>query len=71
MTVRVRLIRPDDLVNLLVEGGNMRLDTIDPASPVLVVDDPGAEATLTIGFPPQTVVEEAVFDQPPLSLIHI
>ncbi|MFZ1287397.1 MAG: hypothetical protein WAR57_10230, partial [Candidatus Phosphoribacter sp.] len=69
MTVRVRLIRPDDLVNLLVEGGNMRLDTIDPASPVLVVDDPGAEATLTIGFPPQTVVEEAVFDQPPSPVV--
>ena len=69
MTVRVRLIRPDDLVNLLVEAGNMRLDSTDPAAPVLVVEDPDAEAYLAIGFPPQTVVEEAVFDQPPSPVV--
>lgn len=65
MTVRVRLIRPDDLLNLLVEAGNLRLDTSDPDAPALVVDDPDVEAYLAVGFPPQTVVEEAVFDTPP------
>lgn len=78
MTVRVRIVRADDLLHVHVEAVNMTLDLADPAAPQLVVEDQNQEAYLVVGFPPQAVVEEAVFDprpaipapvpQPPLAL---
>src|SRR6476620_1476341 len=50
----VSLLRPDDLLNLVVNGINLRLDDTDPDQPVLVVDDPGQPALLIVRFPAQT-----------------
>lgn len=62
MTVRIDLLRPDDLLNLHIEGENLRLDPDAPDGPALVLDDPGKPGYLIVAFPPQTVVEEAVFE---------
>lgn len=59
---RARLIRPDDLLNLDIEGPNLVLDASDPSAPVVVVEDPVQPAFLIVRFPPQTVVEEATFE---------
>src|SRR5215469_8893111 len=56
------MLRPDDLLNLEVVAVNLRLDATDAQNPVLVVDDPAQPALLVVGFPPQTIFEEAFFD---------
>jgi hypothetical protein len=66
VVVRAKLVRPDDLLNLRVEGVNLRLDAGDPAAPALVVDDPQRDAFLVVVFPPQTITEENVFESSPL-----
>jgi type VI protein secretion system component Hcp len=60
--LRLRLVRPDDLVNLEVEAFNLRLDTDDPEDPALVADDSSAAARLVVLFPPQTIAETAYFE---------
>jgi subtilisin family serine protease len=59
---RTSLLRPDDLLNLQVEGINLQLDASDPANPVLVAGDAGQEAFLIVHFPPQTTTEQAFFE---------
>jgi hypothetical protein len=61
MSVRAQLLRPDDLLNLEIEGINLRLDNSDPAEPALVVDNDAQPAFLVVHFPPQTITEEAFY----------
>ena len=56
------MLRPDDLLNLEISAVNLRLDSTETDDPVLVVDDPAQPALLVVGFPPQTIFEEAFFD---------
>nr|HMN59620.1 hypothetical protein [Anaerolinea sp.] len=65
MTIKLDLLRPDDLLTLQIEGDNLRLDSSDPKSPALVLDDTQKPGYLIVTFPPQTVVEEAVFESSP------
>jgi hypothetical protein len=58
----IELIRPDDLVNLEVEGINLRIDRHPAAVPALVVDDAAQPAWLAVRFPPQSVGETAWFE---------
>ena len=62
MTVRIDLLRPDDLLNLHIEGENLRLDADASDGPALVLEDPSTPGYLIVTFPPQTVVEEAVYE---------
>ena len=62
MAIKVNLLRPDDLLNLQIEGTNLRLDAEDPEGPALVVENPERPAYLAITFPPQTVAEGAYFE---------
>ena len=62
MVVRATLVRPDDLLNLRIEGVNLRVDASDAEAPALVVDDAQRDAFLVIVFPPQTITEEAIFE---------
>src|SRR5512133_2697981 len=65
MTVQIDLLRPDALLNLHLEGENLRLDTSKPKDPALVLDDPKKPGYLVVTFPPQTVVEQAFFESSP------
>jgi hypothetical protein len=60
--VRFELLRPDDLLNLVVETVNLRVDRSDEARPALVVEDRENPARLIVGFPPQTIAESAIFE---------
>ena len=64
-SLTVDLLRPDDLLNLRVEGYNLKLDTGDPANPRLVRDAPTAPAYLAVRFPFQHVQEQAFFEVQP------
>lgn len=67
-SVTVDLLRPDDLLNLHIEGYNLKLDTGDPAHPTLVRADAAAPAYLAVQFPLQHVQEQAFFEvQPPVA----
>lgn len=65
MATRVHLLRPDDLLNLVADGVNLRLDTSSGAEPALVVDDAAQPAYLVLHFPPQSIVEEAYYQPSP------
>jgi type VI protein secretion system component Hcp len=60
--LRLRVVRPDDLLNLEIEAVNLHLDTDDPGDPALVVDDVSAPARLVVAFPPQSIAETAYFE---------
>jgi hypothetical protein len=60
-TIRTRLLRPDDLLHLQVEGVNMQLVSRQ-GSPVLVIKNPDELAYLRVIFSPQTIAETAVFE---------
>lgn len=62
MGIATWLLRPDDLLNLRVDGSNLRLDTADATAPVLVVDDPQQPAYLVVEFPPQSIAEGAYYE---------
>lgn len=66
MTVKFSLLRPDDLLNLEIEGENLRLDTSQPGEPAVVLNDPEQPAYLIVTFPPQTVTEQAFFESSPV-----
>jgi hypothetical protein len=61
-TMRIRLLRPDDLLALDVEVTNVRLDTTDPARPRLVRDKAGQPVLLVFVFQPQSIAEQAYFE---------
>jgi hypothetical protein len=63
--VEISVLRPDDLLNLEMVAVNLRLDTTDAENPVLVIDDRAQPALLVVGFPSQTIFEEAFFDSSP------
>ncbi|MBK8211968.1 MAG: hypothetical protein IPK78_20545 [Rhodospirillales bacterium] len=65
MTIRVDLLRPDDLLTLRVDAENLKLDAADPAAPALVPDDVTLPSYLIVHFPPQTIVEEAFYQTQP------
>jgi hypothetical protein len=65
VTLRIELVRPDDLLALRVKALNLRLDTADPANPLLMAEDPAQPAFLVVHFPPQTVAEGAYFRASP------
>src|SRR5262245_54662848 len=62
MATKIDIIRPDDLLNLRIEAVNLRVDSADPAKPVLAVEDPAKPAFLIVTFPPQTIAERAYFE---------
>lgn len=64
MTLRIDLLRPDDLLNLHIDGENLRLEANAVDGPALVLDNPDEPGFLIVTFPPQTVVEQAVYELP-------
>ncbi len=65
MTIKLDLLRPDDLLSLTIEGENIKLDTSKPKEPALVLEEPRRPGYLIVTFPPQTIVEEAIFESSP------
>jgi hypothetical protein len=65
MTYKFDLLRPDDLLNLQIEADNLHLDSSQQEEPALVLDDPSQPGYLIVTFPPQTVVEQAVYESSP------
>jgi hypothetical protein len=65
VTVKFELLRPDDLLDLQIEGDNLQLDTSQPDKPALVPQDPQKPAYLIVTFPPQTIAEQAYFESSP------
>jgi len=64
-SLRLEIVRPDDLLNLEVETINLRLDG-GAQNPGLVVDDASRPSRLVVTFPPQTVAETAYFRASPV-----
>lgn len=62
MAVAFDLIRPDDLLNLRVEGVNLRLNRRSRKNPHLAVQNRNKPAFLILTFPPQTITEPAFFE---------
>jgi hypothetical protein len=60
-SLRIALLRPDDLVNLEVEAINLDLDTGDRRQPELT-PGAGGDAFLVVRFPPQTTIEAAFYE---------
>jgi hypothetical protein len=65
MTVKFDLLRTDDLLNLRIEGVNLKLDETQPDKPALVRENLKRPAYLIVTFPPQTIVEEAFYESTP------
>jgi len=61
MAININLMRPDDLLNLQIEGENLQLDKADPNAPILGAIEPARSAYLIVTFPPQTTAEEAFY----------
>ena len=59
-TLRLRLVRADDLLNLEIATVNLRVDG-EGDDRALVVDDAASPGQLSVGFPPQTIAETAYF----------
>jgi hypothetical protein len=57
MAIKLDLLRLDDLLSLLIEGENIKLDTKKNKKPALVLDNPQQPGYLMFTFPPQTIVE--------------
>jgi len=62
MPIEFEVTRPDDLLRLTFHGENLRLDTSQAESPVLMVEDAQLPALLTVTFPPQSIAETAFFE---------
>ena len=60
-SLRISVLRPDDLVNLDIEAVNLALDTSDAENPSLKAAD-GQDAWLIVRFPPQTTAEAAFYE---------
>jgi len=65
MKLTRNLLRPDDLLNLQIETDNLRLDISRHNDPALILDNPNKPGYLIVHFPPQTVVEQAVYESSP------
>ncbi len=67
MSMKINIIRPDDLLNLKVETINLRLENKDlnlkdTQKPFLVIDNPKKPAYLVVFFPTQSIEETAYFE---------
>lgn len=62
MAVKIKLMRPDDLLNMQIAGNNLTIDASDANAPVLVVENANQPAQLIITFPPQAIAERAFFE---------
>jgi hypothetical protein len=65
MTIRIDLLRPDDLLNLHIDGENLRLEAEGADGPALVLDNSDEPGYLIVTFPPQAVVEQAIYESSP------
>lgn len=65
MSIRIYLLRPDDLLNLQIEGVNLHLDTSDHQAPALTLEDTEKPGYFIVTFPPQTIAEQAYFESSP------
>jgi hypothetical protein len=57
--------RADDMLNLRFEFYNLKLDKSDPQNPKLVPVTAGQPAAVVAVFPPQSLVEQAFFEEVP------
>ncbi len=60
-TVHAELLRPEDLLHLLVDYCNLRVSVDENLGPLLSVEDRDQPAFLRFTFAPQTIAETAVF----------
>jgi hypothetical protein len=65
MSVSFTILRPEDLVWLNVETQNLILDSSDAKNPVLKVASASSPAYLVFNFPPQSIAEQAFFEEDP------
>ena len=65
MAISIEVLRADDLLQLFIDGENLRLDHREGEPPALVPEDPTKAAFMIVRFPPQTLVEEAVYESSP------
>jgi hypothetical protein len=64
MAIQFDLLRPDDLLNIHVQGINLRLNAGNRREPVLEIENDDEPAYLVYTFPPQTIAERAYFEAP-------
>jgi hypothetical protein len=62
MSLKIDLVRPDDLLNLRIETVNLHLDVRSREKPFLAVADSNQPAYLIVVFPPQSIEETAYFE---------
>lgn len=62
MAFKVDLIRPDDLLNLHIEGVNLQVNPGSGEQASITFEDPAKPAYLVVQFPPQTIAERAFFE---------
>ncbi|PSN17345.1 hypothetical protein C7271_18215, partial [filamentous cyanobacterium CCP5] len=62
MAFKIDVIRPDDLLNLHIEGINLRVDTTSGEQAIAAIENPQQPAYLVVQFPPQAIAEEAFFE---------
>lgn len=65
MALLIELLRPDDLLVLVAEAINLRLDSSNPSEPMLVPEMASKPSYLVIHFPPQSIAEQAFFEVDP------
>lgn len=62
MSIRLDLVRPDDLLNLRIEATNLRVQAVEGETPILVVENSQQPAYLAFIFPPQSIAETAYYE---------
>jgi hypothetical protein len=60
---RLSVLRQDDLLSVSVDFVNLSLDTSKLSTPKLVIQNGAATAYLIFTFPPQSLLEEAYFEE--------
>ncbi|MBE9113795.1 hypothetical protein IQ273_30965 [Nodosilinea sp. LEGE 07298] len=66
MAFKIDVIRPDDLLNLHIEGVNLQVKPEGRAGAIAAVENPQQPAYLVVQFPPQTIAERAFFEASPI-----
>lgn len=62
MVFKVDLIRPDDLLNLHIEGVNLQVNPSSGEQATITFEDLAKPAYLVVQFPPQTIAERVFFE---------
>lgn len=65
MALLIELLRPEDLLALVIEAINLRVDVTTAGDPKLVREVPANAAYLIVHFPPQSIAEQAFFEVDP------